>query len=71
MQSADAALSTARPRQRFDDSYTDLIPVVREMRDRGLSLRKIAAELNAAGHATRTGRPWNPVQTSRVLALTD
>jgi DNA invertase Pin-like site-specific DNA recombinase len=51
------------------ESYADLIPVVRELRDRGLSLRKIAAELDAAGHATRNGRPWNPVQTSRVLAL--
>jgi DNA invertase Pin-like site-specific DNA recombinase len=51
------------------DSYADLIPVMRDLRDRGLSLRKIAAELNAAGHATRSGQPWNPMQTLRVLAL--
>lgn len=52
------------------ESYADLVPIVRDLRGRGLSLRKIAAELNAAGHATRNGCPWNPVQTSRVLALT-
>ena len=52
------------------ESYVDLFPIVRELRGRGLSLRKIAAELNARGHATRNGHPWNPVQTSRVLALT-
>jgi DNA invertase Pin-like site-specific DNA recombinase len=51
------------------DAYTDLVPIVWDLRDRGLSLRKIAAELNASGHATRNGRPWNPMQTSRVLAL--
>lgn len=51
------------------ESYADLVPIVRDLRDRGLSLRKIAAELNASGHATRSGLPWNPMQTSRVLAL--
>jgi hypothetical protein len=33
----------------------------------GKSLRAIAATLNEQGHTTRTGRPWNPVQVSRVL----
>ena len=33
----------------------------------GLSLREIAARLNEQGHTTRHGRPWNPVQVSRVL----
>ena len=33
----------------------------------GLSLRAIAAKLNAEGHTTRRGRPWNPVQVARVL----
>ena len=34
---------------------------------RGLSLRDIASKLNAEGHTTRRGRPWNPVQVARVL----
>jgi DNA invertase Pin-like site-specific DNA recombinase len=63
-----SASAKARSRAAFD-SYADLLPNVRDLRDRGLSLRKIAAELNAAGHATRSGRPWNPVQTSRVLTM--
>ena len=38
------------------------------MRAGGRSLREIAATLNADGHTTRRGRPWNPVQVNRVLA---
>jgi len=49
------------------EAYTDLAPVVRQLRDKGLSLRNIAVELTAKGHVTRNGRPWNPVQVSRVL----
>jgi DNA invertase Pin-like site-specific DNA recombinase len=49
------------------EAYTDLLPVVRKLHAEGLSLREIAARLNAEGHTTRRGRPWNPVQVSRVL----
>ena len=50
-----------------DDAYVDLMPAVREMKDAGLSLRAMAAKLNADGHTTRRGKPWNPVQVARVL----
>ena len=49
------------------EAYTDLLPSVSAMKAEGLSLREIAAKLNAEGHTTRRGRPWNPVQVSRVL----
>ena len=49
------------------EAYTDLLPSVTALKAEGLSLRDIAAKLNADGHTTRRGRPWNPVQVSRVL----
>jgi DNA invertase Pin-like site-specific DNA recombinase len=53
--------------QRAAEAYTDLLPELRRYRDAGLSLAAIAAKLNEQGHTTRQGRPWNPVQVSRVL----
>ena len=49
------------------EAYTDLLPSVSALKAEGLSLRAIAERLNAEGHTTRRGRPWNPVQVSRVL----
>lgn len=49
------------------EAYTDLMPVLAEMKSDGFSLREIAAKLNAEGHTTRRGKPWNPVQVSRVV----
>ena len=60
---AAAARRTARAR----DAYADLAPLVAGWRAEGLSLRSIAARLDAAGHTTRSGKAWNPVQVSRVL----
>jgi DNA invertase Pin-like site-specific DNA recombinase len=48
-------------------SYADLAGAVAESRAEGLSLRAVAARLDAEGHTTRTGKPWNPVQVARVL----
>jgi DNA invertase Pin-like site-specific DNA recombinase len=48
-------------------SYADLAAAVGVLRAEGLSLRAVAARLNAEGHTTRTGKPWNPVQVARVL----
>jgi DNA invertase Pin-like site-specific DNA recombinase len=59
---AAAAISAAAR-----NAYSDLAPLVADMSAAGKSLRTIAAELNEQGHTTRTGRPWNPVQVSRVL----
>lgn len=50
-----------------DAAYADLAPMVAELRERGLSLREIADVLNADGHTTRRGKPWNPMQVGRVL----
>jgi hypothetical protein len=41
---------------------------VSDLKAEGLSLRAIAARLNDMGETTRLGRPWNPMQVSRVLA---
>jgi DNA invertase Pin-like site-specific DNA recombinase len=49
------------------EAYSDLIPAVQALKAEGLSLRAIAERLNAEGHTTRRGRPWNQVQVSRVL----
>jgi DNA invertase Pin-like site-specific DNA recombinase len=51
-------------------SYADLAAAVAELRAEGLSLRAVAARLNAEGHTTRKGKPWNPVQVARVLRRT-
>jgi DNA invertase Pin-like site-specific DNA recombinase len=50
------------------EAYADLAPTLAELRGKGLSLAAIADELNTQGHTTRRGKPWNPVQISRVLA---
>jgi len=60
-------LGAAAARARADDAYADVMPLVLELRGRGLSQRAIAGRLNADGHATRRGRPWNQVQVKRVL----
>lgn len=41
---------------------------VHGMKTGGMSLRAIAAALNAEGLTTRKGSAWNPMQVSRVLA---
>ncbi|WP_308424331.1 recombinase family protein [Deinococcus aerolatus] len=37
------------------------------MRSQGLSLRAVAAQLEAHGFKTRKGGPWSAVQVKRVL----
>jgi len=54
-------------RKLAEEAYTDLYPVVKERHAAGASLQAIANELNAQGHTTRRGRPWNPMQVLRVL----
>lgn len=57
----------ARTAKLARDSYVDILPVVRELRDKGLSLQAIGTELDARGIFTRSGRSWNPMQVARVL----
>jgi len=49
------------------EAYADLAPMMKEWRAEGLALQAIADRLNAEGHTTRRGKPWNPVQVLRVL----
>lgn len=62
--------STAAPLHRAaaDAAYVDLVPLLRELRARGLSDREIARRLAAEGHTTRRGREWSGKQVARVLA---
>ena len=48
-------------------AYTDILPLMQQLRDAGQSLREIATHLNQTGHVTRTGRDWNPTQVKRIL----
>lgn len=50
-----------------DDSYADLAPMMTQLRNDGLTQAAIAERLNADGHTTRQGKPWNQVQVMRVL----
>lgn len=50
-----------------DDRARKLDGIVRPLRDRGASLRKIAQALNEAGITTARGGQWQPVQVKRVL----
>tara|TARA_R100001132_G_scaffold10300_6_gene9907 strand:+ start:11597 stop:12280 length:684 start_codon:yes stop_codon:yes gene_type:complete len=54
-------------RREADSAYTDLYPIMRELRDEGVSLRAIARHLNDDGYETRRGRSWNHVQVRSVL----
>jgi DNA invertase Pin-like site-specific DNA recombinase len=58
--------ATARARA-ATEAYADLAPTMKDWRAEGLTLDGIAEKLNAEGHTTRKGKPWNPVQVSRVL----
>jgi hypothetical protein len=49
------------------EAYGDLLPMMKEWRAEPLTLQEIGERLNAAGHTTRRGKLWNPVQVARVL----
>jgi DNA invertase Pin-like site-specific DNA recombinase len=53
------------------EAYRDIEPLLRELSQRGLSLRAMAREMNEMGHTTRRGKPWNHVQVRRILIATD
>ncbi len=61
MPAAEAHRNAAR------EAYSDLVPMMRELRTAGQTLQAIADKLNAMGHTTRRGKPWNPVQVDRVV----
>lgn len=47
--------------------YSDLVPLIKNLRSQGVTLQAIAANLNELGHATRRGKAWNHVQVLRIL----
>ena len=49
------------------EAYADLAPMMKDCRAEGMTLSAIADKLNAGGHTTRRGKPWNAVQVARVL----
>jgi len=49
------------------DAYTDLFPLLKQLRAEGKSFQAIAEELNRQGHTTRRGLDWNAMQALRVL----
>lgn len=49
------------------EAYAEIVPIVRELKAQGLTLRAIAEELTTRGYLTRTGKPWNAVQVMRLL----
>jgi resolvase-like protein/recombinase len=59
--------AAAKRARRARDACADLAPLAAGWRAEGLSLRAIAARLDAEGQTTRGGKAWNPVQVSRVL----
>lgn len=52
-----------------DPSEQWVVRTIAELRAAGLSLRRIAAELNARGIATKTGRKWAAQTVANVLRL--
>ena len=49
-------------------AYANILPMMRTMAAEGISLRDIAARLQADGHPTRLGDPWSAIAVCRVLA---
>jgi DNA invertase Pin-like site-specific DNA recombinase len=60
-------VSAAVQAEQAEQAYADLRPAMTEWRAAGMTLVGIAERLNADGHTTRRGKPWNPVQVARVL----
>jgi hypothetical protein len=62
-----AKLGSEANRRNAVEAYADLVPFVKKLRDKGLSLRAIAARLNDEGHATVRDSLWTAVQVRNVL----
>ena len=60
-------LGTARNVELSRDAYHEVRPIIRELRQQGLSLATIAARLNNQDYKTRMGKAWNKSQVKRIL----
>jgi hypothetical protein len=63
-----AKASVAARIAKANNRASDLLPIIEELRAAGaVSLRQIAAGLNAKGIRTARGGEWSAVQVKRVL----
>jgi putative DNA-invertase from lambdoid prophage Rac len=53
------------------DQEAAALECIRICRERGMSLRAIAAELDGAGHPTRKGGPWRASTVGKIVARMD
>lgn len=60
-------LAEANRTQAVRFAETLRLPVTRAMQNGALTLESIAAELNSAGHQTRSGTAWSPSTVHRIL----
>ncbi|MDP9025834.1 MAG: recombinase family protein [Candidatus Eremiobacteraeota bacterium] len=54
-------------RERTKEAYADLVPVVTEMRGRGLSIYQVCDALNAQGQRNQRGLRWQPSAMAAFL----
>jgi DNA invertase Pin-like site-specific DNA recombinase len=59
--------ATRAAAKRAAERAANLLPIVRELRAAGKSLKAIAQELNARGFVTGRGNPWEHVGVMRIL----
>jgi DNA-binding transcriptional MerR regulator len=55
-------------RQRMADFDARVLPIILELRDKGMSINVIARILTARHIAAQPGRPWTPHQVRGLLA---
>jgi DNA invertase Pin-like site-specific DNA recombinase len=67
-----AKASVAARMAKANNRASDLVPIIEELKSSGaVSLRQIAAGLNAKGIKTAQGKEWSAVQVQRVIERVD
>jgi hypothetical protein len=69
MNKTPSSVAYVRVSTKRQEAYADLLPVMQEWRQAGLTQQAIADKLNEQGQTTRRGKTWSQVQVMRVLAL--
>ena len=69
-QAKGRAIGNARNVKSAQEAYAGLLPMMKEMRTEGKTLKSIADRLNEEGYTTRRGNPWSAKQVELVLART-
>lgn len=54
-------------KEKAEEAYSDVVPMILELKGQGMTQQAIADRLNADGHTTRTGKPWGQVQVKRLI----